>query len=53
MCVEETGGDFSGAQRHLEGHGEMVRMEARVMGWGWATQGFGGLTLRSLDFTCG
>lgn len=49
MCVEETGGDFPGAQGHLEGHGEMVRMEARVMGWGWAAQGFGGLTLQSLD----
>lgn len=43
------GGDFSRAQRHLEGHRDMVRMEPRVVGWGW----LGGLTLKSLDFTCG
>lgn len=46
-CMVETGGqrvgpgkDFSGAQRHLEEHREMVMMESRAMGWGWLMQGF-------------
>ena len=28
-----SGDDLSGAQRHLEGHGEMERMEARAADW--------------------
>lgn len=40
--------------RCLGGHGEVVWMGARVVGWGWLTQGFtGGLTLKSLNFTSG
>lgn len=29
----ESGEDLSRAQRHLEGHGEMERMEARAADW--------------------
>lgn len=56
----ETGGqrvgpgrDFSGAQRHLEEHREMVRMESRAMGWGWLTQALQRPCIGSLDLTSG